>query len=123
MMFYSMPQQECVALQRDLAAVSYQSDHWQLALNPESLAITNKHSPITFTYTIGQTSVYWSNLVRYLGVSVNTKVNWSDHCRIIAAKVTGTLNCLQRSMLGCSCEAKSIQYFSAGQYHLIIVLH
>ena len=57
-------------------------------------------------YTIGQISVCWSNLVCYLGVDVNTKLNWSDHYRTIAAKATRTLNCLQCSMFGCSFEAK-----------------
>ena len=105
--------QEGESLQHNLTAVSCWSDHLQLALNPakcEALAITNKRSPIKFTYTISQKSVSWSNLVCYLGVNVNSKLRWSSHCQIISAKAIKTLNCIKHLMFGCSREAKSKAY-------------
>ena len=52
--------QDCVNLQNDLASIYDWSIMWQLKLSPskcEALNITNKHSPISFTYTIGSASI------------------------------------------------------------------
>ena len=63
--------QDCVNLQNDLTSI------WQLKLSPskcEALNITNKHSPISFSYTIGSASIAWCSKVRYLGVVITSNL-------------------------------------------------
>ena len=50
---------------------------WQVRLNPakcEALNLSNKRSPLQFTYTIGGGPILWKSLVRYLGVYINSKL-------------------------------------------------
>ena len=65
--------QDCVDLQDDLSHIHDWSLRWQLKLSPskcEALDVTNKHSPIPFTYCIGSTLVTWCDKVKYLGVVI-----------------------------------------------------
>ena len=106
-------QQECSALQDDLTAISNWTNCWQLKLNIvkcEALAITNKRKPVNFTYCINGQSILWNNPVNYLGVLVDGKLSWSKHCRYAINKATKSLNCLRRSMFGCSRVAKCAAY-------------
>ena len=41
---------------------------------------------------------------------VNSKLTWSDHCKIIASKATKILNVVHRTMFGCSMLAKDVAY-------------
>ena len=104
---------DCSSFQEDLTALSSWASCWQLKLNPskcEALMITNKHKPISFTYFVNNQSISWSNTVKYLGVQVDSKLNWSKKCKFIASKGTKFLNYLQRSMLGCTRAAKYAAY-------------
>ena len=80
-----------------LHAVVQWSQLWQLNLNPckcEALSITNKKKPISFTYFIGDQLVQWTNLVKYVGIHINGKLQWSTQCQIVTAKATMILNVL-----------------------------
>ena len=93
--------QECSALQNDLNAIFNWTIRWQLKLNIakcEALAITNKRKPISFTYSINGQSLSWNDPVKYLGLLVDHKLNWSKHCRHAVKKATRSLNCLRFSM-------------------------
>ena len=82
---------------------------WQLRLNPskcEALCITNKRSPLYFDYKIGGCSLHWSSSVKYLGIYINSKLNWNNHCTHMAAKATRILNLFQRHLFGCSLATK-----------------
>ena len=68
--------------------------------------------PLQFTYTIGGGPILWKSLVRYLGVHNNSKLTWSDHCKVTASKASRILNVLQRTMLGCSAHVKDVVYKS-----------
>ena len=47
-----------------------------------------------------------------MGIYVNSKLTWSDHCKIIALKATKLLNVVCRAMFGCSMLAKDVAYKS-----------
>ena len=86
-----------------------------MRLNPakcEALSISNKCSPLQFIYTIGGGSISWKFLVRYLGIYINSKLTWSDHCKLTASKASKILNVLRRTMFGCSALAKDVAYRS-----------
>ena len=74
------------------------------------MAITNKRHPVNYTYYIYQKAIDWRNVVRYLGVYIDSKLNWSGHCQIVSSKATKALNCLRLSKFGCSSEAKCKAY-------------
>ena len=107
--------QDCVNLQDDLNRIYDWSLTWQLKLSPskcEVLNITNKRSPISFTYTIGCTSVVWCSRVKYLGVIITSNLKWNDHCQHIVQKATRSLNRIRRAMYGCTWKAKALAYFA-----------
>ena len=102
---------DCQLLQEDLARVYDWTATWQVRLNPakcEALNLSNKRSPLQFTYTIGGGPILWRSLVRYLGVYINSKLTWSDHCKVTASKASRILNVLRRTMFGCSAHAKDV---------------
>jgi len=63
-----------IKLQNDLNCVHACSLLWQLTLSPskcEALNVTNKHSPVSFDYTIGSSPVARKQKVKYLGVIIS----------------------------------------------------
>jgi len=106
---------DCHVLQEDLSCIFCWTAAWQVRLNPgkyEALNITNKWVPNQFDYTIDGGVIQWKPFVRYLGIYVNSKLTWSDHCKMIASRAIKLLNVLCRSMLGCSILAKDVAYKS-----------
>ena len=94
-------------------AISNWANCWQLNLNIgkcEALAITNKQKPVKFSYYINGQSISWNNSVKYLGLLVDGKLNWSKQCRYAVSKANKFLNCLHHSMFGCRREAKYAAY-------------
>ena len=86
---------------------------WQLSLNPqkcEAINITNKKTPVSFTYLIGLQPINWVTKIKYLGVVINFKLNWSDHCQKVVQKASASLNRLRRAMYSCTDGAKSLAY-------------
>ena len=83
--------EDWIRLQEDLNRVSSWADKWQLELNAskcEALLILRKRSPPKFDYNIKGNSLSWKPLIGYLGAYINCKLDWSDHCKITAAKAT-----------------------------------
>ena len=107
--------QDCVNLQDDLARIYDWSIMWQLKLSPskcEALNITNKHSPISFTYAIGSASVAWCSKVKYLGVVITSNLKWNEHCQCIVQRATQSLNRIRRGMYDCTGKAKTLAYLA-----------
>ena len=104
---------DCSKLQDDLSNVFHWSLKWQLKLNPkkcEATNISNKRSSINFDYCVGSNPIQWSKKVKYLGVVINSKLKWSDHCQYVVSKATKCLNRLRRAMFGCTQQAKINAY-------------
>ena len=100
---------DCEALQGDLDSISLWCNRWQMNLNPlkcEVLCITNKHSFTSFDYQLTGCSLRWSTSVKYLGVHLNSKLIWNDHCAHVAAKATKLFNLLREHLCSCSPAAK-----------------
>ena len=101
----------CHLLQDDLSCLYDWTVAWPVHLNPakcEAFNISFKLSPPQFTYTINGETISWKPLVEYLGIYVNSKLTWSDHCKLIASKATRILNILRITMCGCSALAKDV---------------
>ncbi len=104
---------DCSFLQSNLDSFMQWCSRWQMSLQPhkcEALCITNKRLPIHFTYQCSNYSLKWSESVRYLGVVINSRLTWSDHCKSVCSRATGVLNLLRRKLYCCSSVAKSHAY-------------
>ena len=101
---------DCQLLQEDFAQVYDWTVTWQVQLNSgkcEALNLSNKRSPIQFTYTIGGGPGSISE-----SIYINSKLIWSDHSKVIASRASKILNLLQQTMFGCSAHAKDVAYKS-----------
>jgi len=104
---------DCLQLQEDLSCIYNWSIHWQLNLNPskcEAINLTNKRSPVSFTYSIGQQPINWVTSMKYLGIVITPNLNWTAHCQRIAQKASLGLNRFRRAMYGCTDAAKFLAY-------------
>ena len=89
---------DCALLQQDLNSIVFWSKQWQLQLNCckcEALNVSNKRSPLLFTYTISGQPLQWSAQCRYLGVLIDSHLRWGAHCCNIAQKASRVLNLLR----------------------------
>jgi len=78
-------------LQRDLSYMFVWSHTWQLNFNVSKckvMCITNKKSPLTYTYCLNNTPLEWTSTFKYLGVTMNQKLTWHQHTNNITAKNT-----------------------------------
>ena len=66
------------------------------------LLISQIRTPVSFTYSIGLQSISWVTKIKYLGVVINSKLNWTDHCQKIVQKASLCLNRLHHAMYGCT---------------------
>ena len=104
---------DCTLLQLDLDSIVQWSKRWQLQLNCckcEALNVSNKRSPLLYTYTISSQPLQWSSQCHYLGVLIDSHLRWGAHCRSIAQKSSRVLNLLRRSLFGCTKDVKSLTY-------------
>ena len=122
--------QDCVDLQDELSRIYDWSLRWQLKLSPskcEALDVTNKRSPIPFTYCIGSTPLTWCDKVKYLGVVITSNLKWNDHCQRVVHRPTQSLNRLRRAMYGCTDRAKASAYLAIVRphqyYNVVWTLH
>ena len=70
--------EDCISLQNDIDKLLNWSRDWQLLFNYEKceyLRITNKISPIISTYYMGINIIKEVSSAKYLGVTINSKLN------------------------------------------------
>ena len=80
--------EDCIRFKEDLNCVSLWLDKWQLKLNASNCDFKKTFSPYKFDYNIKGNYLSWKPLIGYLGVYINCKLDWSDHCKITVAKET-----------------------------------
>ena len=72
-----------------------------MRLNPdkcEVLTVTNKHNPIQHNYTVhGQSIKNVKKNSKYLGLSIDGKLNWNSHIDMIFKKANAARAFLQRN--------------------------
>ena len=76
-------------LQRDLDTLQTWAHKWNMSFNSakcEFLQVSNKQSILSFPYTIQNTSIREVTQAKYLGVTLNNKLAWSNHISNITNK-------------------------------------
>ena len=102
-------------LQRDLDLLQSWAHKWNMSFNPgkcESLRITNKQNKILFSYSIQDTLVKEVTQARYLGVTLNSKLTWSDHIVNITGKASSVYGFICCNFNNCPVKTKSALYKS-----------
>ena len=101
---------DCKMLQGDLNLLQSWAHKWNMSFNPgkcESLRITNKQNKIFFSYSIQDTLVKEVTQARYLGVTLNSKLTWSDHIVNITGKASSVYGFIRCNFNNCPVKTKS----------------
>ena len=107
--------EDCTLLQNDIDNLIKWSKTWQLLFNfdkCEFLRITNKLSPTVTTYNMESNIIKQVSSVKYLGITINEKLQWSEHISNITNKANSTLGFLRRNLKSCPPHIKSSSYKS-----------
>ena len=76
----------------------------------EFLGITNKQHPILAQYTIQKETIREVTHAKYLGVTIDQKLSWSEHIKQITNKANRVKGFLQRNLYNCPRQVKSNCY-------------
>ena len=71
------------------------------------MSVTNKRSPALFSYSLGEEHLEHVNCHRYLGVTCNSQLRWTDHINNITHKANRTLGIVRRMMKPCDIAVKT----------------
>ena len=115
MLWYTDLSETMMILHNDLNKLEVWSNKWQMLFNPskcEHLQVTLKKQPLVSSYKLYNHSLQKVTHINYLGVTVNNKLNWSDHVTKIANKVNRTRTFLQRNLKQCPRSVKIMCYKS-----------
>ena len=73
---------DCDNLQDDLIKLEIWQNEWQMEFNPSKcniMCISNKHRPPQRTYFFCGSKLEQVDSASYLGITVNSKLKWSEH--------------------------------------------
>ena len=105
-----------IIMQNDLSKLHSWSKTWQMDLNVTKCAImsvTHKRTPSSFDYTMDNqtvTRIGPDESADYLGVSINNKLTWNNHCTKVSSKASQTLGMLRRNISSCPTSVKAQAY-------------
>ena len=102
-------------LQRDLDTLQAWAHKWNMSFNSakcEFLQVSNKQSILSFPYTIQNTSIREVTQAKYLGVTLNNKLTWSNHISNITNKANSVYGFLRRNFSNCTTKIKGELYKS-----------
>ena len=101
-------------LQMDLDRMCRWAREWQMDFNPSKchvLSVTNKKSPaLCHPYRINGVVLKHVKHHPYLGVQLDSALNWNKQTDCTVAKAQRTLNLVRRNLHGCSQKTKDTAY-------------
>ena len=92
---------DIVILQDDLNKLELWSNKWQMIFYPskcEHIQIILKKHPLASSYKLYNHTIQHATYIKYLGVTINNKLNWTDHVTKVANKANRTRAFLQRNL-------------------------
>ena len=105
--------EDITILQQDLNSLSQWAKKWQMNFNPskcECLRISNKSNLPNLTYHIDYTNIQQVEHAKYLGVTIDQKLNWHEHINNVVKKGNSVLGFLRRNLTNCPIAVKSSCY-------------
>ena len=100
-------------LQNDLNKLQIWESDWLMKFHPEKcevLQVGLKKVKLPSIYKIHDKALNSVSSAKYLGVQVNSKLDWNDHINMIIKKANSTLAFLRRNLNNCPTEVKSTSY-------------
>ncbi|KAK7110963.1 hypothetical protein V1264_014752 [Littorina saxatilis] len=100
-------------LQEDLQRLEQWEKEWDMAFHPDKycvLPFTRSHSPPLSNYTLHGQTLERVTSTKYLGVILDTKLDFTRHIENICAKANKTLGFLRRNLKVCSSLTKMLAY-------------
>ena len=106
-------QEDCQRLQKDLHTLEEWAITWKMLFNSqkcEFLRVTNKKYPILMQYNIQGETIREVTHAKYLGVTIDQHLSWSEHIKQITNKAYKVKGFLQRNLYSCPPSVKSNCY-------------
>lgn len=100
-------------LQKDLKSLEKWEREWQMEFHPQKctvIHVSRKQRPITNNYLLHGHTLESVSSGKYLGVTINNRLNWTEHINNVRAKSSKTLGFLRRNIQGCRADIKSAAY-------------
>ena len=100
-------------LQDDLTNLTTWEDKWGMKFHPdkcETIHITRSNNPVKHQYHLRGHPLAITDSTKYLGITINSKLDWKPHIQNTVAKATRTLNFLRRNLKTGSVKAKETSY-------------
>jgi hypothetical protein len=104
---------DCSKLQEDITALGAWEKEWLMEFHPDKcnvLRISKKRSHVNFPYTLHNRVLAESDNAKYLGVTVNSKMNWNIHIDQLTAKSNKRLGFIKRNLKIPNQQLKSLAY-------------
>ena len=102
-----------IKLQDDLHRVFKWAEKWQMSFNAskcQKLTITRKTKPHTLKYKVDNHHIESTANHKYLGVNINSNMDWKHHIQNITSSARSTLAILRRNISSCLSDVKSRAY-------------
>ena len=92
---------DCEILQNDLNTLQKWEKLWKMEFHPGKchlLQISNKRNPINFVYSIHNTALSKVDSAKYLGVIIDSKLNWKKQYSSLISSCKKTLSFIRRNL-------------------------
>ena len=96
-------------LQKDLDTLQRWESHNKMEFHPGKCTVmrfTHKRDPISFTYNIHGTNLDSQNSAKYLGITLDTKLDWNEHIDSVFKKACFMQSFLERNLQKCPQNVK-----------------
>ena len=106
-------QNDVQILQNDLNSLQQWESKWKMEFHPDKcqvLRITNKLKPIKSNYQIHSIDLQETNHAKYLGIVIDSKLNWSEQNITVCNKANSILGFLKRNTQNCPKQIKEKCY-------------
>ena len=95
---------DCDNLQDDVNKLDIWQNEWQMQFNPSKcniICISNKRRPPQRSYFFCGSKLEQVDSASYLGITVNSKLKWSEHISTISSKASRSLGLIKRNLWNC----------------------
>ena len=106
-------EEDCVGLQNDLDSLQEWEKEWLMEFHPSKcqlLRVTNKKKPVVGQYKIHDHILEEVDSAKYLGVHIDSRLNFNTHVDAITKKANSINAFLRRNFNHCSRKVKQATY-------------
>ena len=100
-------------LQEDMNKLSQWEDTWGMQFHPEKcehITVTRKRNPMRTSYKLRGHQLKTVTQTKYLGVNINSKLDWKEHVDKISKKANKTLGFIRRNLKNAPKDTREMAY-------------